>query len=507
MNSAATLIERLAAGWTPAHSIAALECVRLWGERLEAATEVKDVGADALHFVTDLSEIHLRGMDEIHCLLLAGSRDDLKKTVEEFWLGASIPGRLIVVLALSETAHAKAQSALADLDAVVLSRSEVQALLEDARPRKFFKTELCRRLPPRSLIPYSILLSAQGGMFYGRDCELARLREEVDVSFAIAGPSRIGKTSLVKRHQKELARLRHPGALATFYVDCYACPNTPDAIARTIAMEIDGSSRSARMKLDDLMNFLRFQSRVRLGRPVELILDEVDEVCQSSVMVVLAKAARLGICRLILCGRGALLHTMLNQNSLLASRLELLRLEPLDEQAARRLVFEPLIDFGLRVEEADRLAEAVFGLTGRLPHLLQYYGRRLLELAIQQRSETVSSRDIETLQWDYEAAQYFTSPLADLKDPRSRLVAFSILNASGGQLTVAAVQELAVREGLRDLHHAEAFHICNDLVINNILAWEKGSFRVANEALRYYAGQLRFLDRVLEEARRELAIQ
>jgi hypothetical protein len=328
------------------------------------------------------------------------------------------------------------------------------------------------------------------------------------VSFAIAGPSRIGKTSLVKRHQKELTRLRHPSALATFYVDCYACgENKPDGLARTIAMEIDGSSRSARMKLDDLMNFLRFQSHVRLGRPVELILDEVDEVCQSSVMGELARAARMGICRLILCGRGALLHTMLNQNSLLASRLELLRLEPLDERAARLLLLEPLLDFGLRVEEPDRLAEAVFGLTGRLPHLLQYYGRRLLELALQQRSETVSPRDIETLRWDFEAAQYFTSPLADLKDPRSRLVAFSILNANGGQFTVPEVLDLAARAGLRDLHHLEAFQICNDLVINNVLAWDKGSFRVANEALRYYARQLGFLDRVLEEARRELAPQ
>jgi len=484
-----------------------MEFVRLWGERLEAVTEVKEVGADALHFVTDLSEIHLRGMDEIHCLLLGGSRDDLSKTVKGFWIKAAFPGRLIVVLALSETAAAKAQLPMMGLDSVVLSGGEVQALLEDARPRTFFRTQLRRRLPPRSLIPYSILLSAQGGMFYGRDSELLRLREDVDVSFAIAGPSRIGKTSLVKRHQKELARLRHPGALATFYVDCYACPNTPDGIARTIAMEIDGSSRSARMKLDDLMNFLRFQSRVRLGRPVELILDEVDEVCQSSVMRELARAARYGFCRLILCGRGVLLHTMLNQNSPLASRMELLRLEPLDEHAARLLLLEPLLDFGLRVEEPERLVEVVLGLTGRLPHLLQYYGRRLLELAIQQRSETASPRDIETLRWDFEAAQYFTSPLADLKDPWSRLVAFSILNANGGQLTVSGVQELAVRAGLRDLRHVEVFQICNDLVINNILAWEKGSFRVANEALRYYAGQLGFLDRALEEAQREVALQ
>ena len=79
MNSAVALIERLAAGWTPAHTGTALEFVRFWGERLEAVTEVKDAGADALHFVTDLSDIHLRGMDEIHCFLLGGSQDDLKK--------------------------------------------------------------------------------------------------------------------------------------------------------------------------------------------------------------------------------------------------------------------------------------------------------------------------------------------------------------------------------------------------------------------------------------------
>jgi len=501
------LLERLGNGWKPPHRGLAQEFVETWRGRVgevEPATVTLD--ENVLYFVTDLSSIHLRGMEQVHCLALAGNGNDLSQISQEYWTRLAAPGRVLFVLALSETAFAQASSALAEMGCLILPPATVSELLDSEDPKSFIKREMRRQLPPRGLIPYSILLSAEGAMFYGRGEELLRLEQEDQVSFAIAGPSRIGKTSLAKQYRTRLVRSRHPRAGATFYIDfSERADRSADGLARRIAMAIESSNRSNRMTTDDLVNFLRFQRHNRFDRPIELILDEVDEVCTSSTFERLAAAAKNGLCRLILCGRGVLLKSVLRKSSL-AQRLELMHMKPLDDTSARKLISEPLGDYGLGIREPEQFFERVCRMTGRLPHLVQYYGRRLAELATEQRSDQVGPPDIETLHCDYEAAQYFTSPLADLEESESRLIAFHLLSSPAGVMSIQQIEATLRSEGVPEITLERVSDICNDLFIYNVVTWNgDGSFRVANEGLAFYARQLGIIDFPLADARRQLS--
>jgi hypothetical protein len=345
-------------------------------------------------------------------------------------------------------------------------------------------------------------------MFFGRRGELDKLCFESDVSFAVAGPGRIGKTSLVNHYRRRLLpRLRDPQLHRTFHIDFYHCPRDPNSVARFLAMKLDGSRRSNEITVNKLPDFLQYQ-RSQLGGPLNLLLDEVDNVCQSEAFSALGEAAKRGYCRLVLIGKGELLDMMLYSETQLKQRLQLLRLSPLDEASARSLLLEPLSDLGFRIEDPDRLVEHVFRLTGRLPHLMQFFAKRLIELAIEEERNEISAAQVEMLKWDYDTAFFFLSPLDGkyLENPEARLIAFLLLKERPAVITPAMLRSLVRRWDLA-LDEARALKLCNELVIHNVLTWNREGFQIANEALADYASSFGLLNSAIETARRALQVQ
>jgi hypothetical protein len=190
---------------------------------------------------------------------------------------------------------------------------------------------------------------------------------------------------------------------------------------------------------------------------------------------------------------------MLNSKSPLDCRLDLIQLEPLDERSATELILRPMADLGFRVESEEGIVNYVLRMTGRLPHLVQLYGQKLAQLAIQEKTDTISPALLETLKWDFMLAQYYINPFCDMKDPQLRAVGLSLLRHTGRNFSIVDVQRIAARAGLR-LDYVRVREICNDLLINNVLVWNNGSFRIANEGLYFYANEMGFLDTALKEA-------
>lgn len=495
------LIDKLGAGWLRFQSGLPQELVHRWQARFDTGGDVKEVGDNTLLFDTDLSRISLRGMHSVLCLML-GDGPEVVHAAREFWHKGSARRGIPFILGLSEEALRVARAAFPSQRCLVLSAAELKKLLKAEDPYAHLKQMLWKEIPKRRLNPYNQLVPAEGGIFFGRRTELQRIREQDEVCVAIAGPGRIGKTSLVRRYRHDLIRSRDPRVAQCFYVDFYDCHDTTDdGVARFLAMAVDPSSRSARMTPRDLVRFLRYH-RGRCGRPLELILDEVDTVCLGDAFRSLGIGARLGLCRLVLCGRGVLLKTILSGGSPLECRLELMQLEPLDRKSAAELLLRPLSDLGFDLVGVETLADRILRLTGRLPHLIQFCGRQLVESAIKKELGRLSQDDIEELEGDFVVAQYFIKPLRDIDDPVSRLVGLWMLKNGHGELTVLDAQGIATQSGIA-LDHNRALEICNDLVINNVLAWDGGHFRIANEGLYLYAKRMGFLDAALRDAQEE----
>jgi hypothetical protein len=497
---ATALIERLADGWAGSHIGPAQELMERWAAALCTEVEINEVGENTAQFVINLSDIRLRTMYQVPCMLVSGN-SGIAQPLQSFWNKFNSTKYIPFVLTLSETARAEAAKKLNSGRCLILSAEQIKQMLHVDLAQNLLKQIIHQQIPRRALIPYSILVPAEGGMFFGREHELSRLLNEDFNSFAIAGPGRLGKTSLMLRY-KEMGLRERQGR--TPFMHCLSFHNgepLPNRTARFLAMGIEPSRRSDRITAGDLVNFLRYQKN-RYGGTIELLLDEVDEVCQGEVFKYLGEAARSNLCRLVLCGKGVLLKMMLSSKSPLDCRLDLLQLGPLDEKSARALLIEPLTDLDFRIDEPDKLVGEVLELTGHLPNLIQLFGMKLADRAIMENADPISLEHLDALKKDFFIAQFFIKALVDLDDPETRLVGLSLLNESKDEFSVREVQEVARREGI-SADAKRTNDMCIDLLINNVLVWDNGAYRIATGGLSFYARQKDYLTSALEDARRE----
>jgi len=491
------LVDYLVAGPLGGGTEVLAEFAEVWEERFGNRVRIKEEGPGFGHFISEHEDIRLRGMDQLHCWVFCGDPAKVQQTIKDRWRDIAVPGRISLALVSSESAGA-AGIALANLRYVVLDDAAVRKTLGHDRPVEQLKRFVRDAIPLRSLIPYSTLHSVQANMFYGRKKELDRLFEEDGVSFAIAGPGRIGKTSLMKEYERQLVRRRDPRMHGRRYVDFYECSNkTAGGIVHFLAMALDGTKRSFEVAPPDLPNFLK-RLKNSVGSAPELLLDETDEVCSTQPFQILAQEAKRGVCRVILAGRGKLLEMMLHGGQS-EGRLALMRLDPLSDDEARNLLLEPLADLGIVFEDPDASVRQLIRQTGKLPHLIQFYGRKLAETAAERNTRILTEGDVNILKWDFETVQYFTAPL-DLPSPRAKLAALTLLLSEDGPWTLIQIQALLMRERML-LSLDETRDLCNELTINNVLAWINGSFQAANAALAYYARETSYLNAALREAR------
>ncbi|MEK7407040.1 MAG: hypothetical protein AAB225_18360, partial [Acidobacteriota bacterium] len=448
----------------------------------------------------DLGAIRFAGMHDCACLLVTGSRESAGEVVGDFWRKVNTPGRAVIVIALSREAEEAAKSALPPGRATLLDRDAVATLLESSDPLPVIKEAIRRQVSLRRLIPFDTEHPVEHHMFCGRTKFLNRLLEEENVSYAIAGPGRIGKTSLMKRYLNLVLQRKDSSRASKFYIDLMRCADrTADGLARFLAMQIESSRKVSRLTCDRLEPFLLYWKE-HFARPVDLLLDETDDFVGLETFRYLGSAARKGLCRVVLGGRGNLLNTVLGKDSPLHHRIELLRLEPLTDTEAGMLLLRPFEDLGYPIIDRQRVLDHVARLTGKLPHLVQHYGRRLAEILADGASDVVNDPLVIRVRDEYDTAKIFADPIFEVKNPKTRLVALSLLGTGGRLLNLPQIQGVVHNHGLV-LPLDELWEIVNELVVQNVLAWNNERFQIANESLAYYSHTQGFFSAAMREAR------
>jgi len=499
------LLERLSNGWRAGASDVARDLVGRWETAFGCAAEIKDTRDSWLRFNCDLRTIRLRGTSESQCLLLAG-RDDARAAVEEFWAKARSPGKAVFVIALNGESCTAVRAAIPEGRCVVLNSEAAARILGSGEPAEHLKVEIRKQIPLERLIPFDAEHAAEGHMFFGRTGFLARLTDEDTTSFAIAGPSRIGKTSLLKRYREHLVKTKSPEQHSHYYIDLMRCGSkNDDDVARFLVNSIDSSHKNHRLTCDRLEITLG-ALKMRYEGPIGLLLDEVDEYVGSTAFQYLSHAAKNGYCRLLMGGKGELLKKMLEETNPFQCRMHVLRLEPLDENEAVELVFGPFRDLGFVIREPGKVRDSIFRWTGNLPHLLQFYGHRLCELMIDRRVQTLDIAMVEEVRDALETFTYFSDPLFKAKDPKLRFIALSMLDLGHRPYGFAHIHQVLTAKGLT-MTVDELRDKLNELVILNVLAWTRGAFQVANESLIYYARETGFMSLALCETKQSLGIR
>jgi hypothetical protein len=127
-------IESLAGIWNPHYSRQARHLVKRLERKFQARVDIQEPENNALHFLMDLSDIHLQGMDGVHCLLLAGNDSSINRAMRGFWAEFNAPGTGTFVLTLSELAYKQAQTILPNGRCLILSPRQLEEMLTTDDP-------------------------------------------------------------------------------------------------------------------------------------------------------------------------------------------------------------------------------------------------------------------------------------------------------------------------------------------------------------------------------------
>jgi hypothetical protein len=481
---AGLIIERLAMHWSEGFArelthrlVVGLECT--------PPTEVS-AWPSSLVFCLDLSRILLGGLGErVNCLVLGGENESPGRDVSRFWQELGNSGGVVMAFCISDDAYAQAVRRLPPRYSLALPPAEVADLLAAPEPRRRLAERLSVRLGRTFMSIYDISKPATVA-FFGRSRELMRLWDDAGTSYAVTGPGRIGKSSLLRRHAENLKRRSDHRASRLVMFDCTEFPlDDPNAVARKIATRMHPSPKSQRVTASDLLSFLR-ECRPA-GGPIELLIDEADAFCFTEPFRQLGQAARDGYVRMVLCGRKGVHDYALREASPLAGRLEVIRLGPLQDAEARDLICQPMADLGITVDEDPSVLRRLLDQTGRLPHLIQYYCKHLVDLLSGRRDGTqVTHTLISELESGYEFLENLLSPLFELREERTYDVAVGLLQKGNEHFRLADVEALAARLG-HTLSLREARDLCDELVVQNILMWDRLAYRLSSQALRMSA--------------------
>jgi hypothetical protein len=496
------LCRRLADGWTAEHADAPREFFARLRTRWQAQVETETPAASAFCAVMAVNQIRLLGASELGCLLL-GPGAAVEREVCDFWQKHGGGGRLAFVLAATSALREAAKRFAPPDRCVCLGDGELEELLIQPHPLEQLKELLRRHIPLRRLAPYDIMHPVAPNMFFGRRDLLDRLHDEETTSFAIAGPGRIGKSSLLKQYRYELrSRTWDERRHRLFFIDCYPYGDLgSDAQAQRLALEMSADSEAYRVNVQTLLRFLKRRSQDGHA-PLELLLDEVDCVCRSPTFGSLGEAVRLNYCRVVMCGRGNLYRLMQDGTHQFEDRLELLLPEPLDPESAEQLLFEPLSHLGIKLDDAVAVRQSVFELTALRPSLIQTSARFLFGLAQKDESRTVRQSHLQKLKERFLARSHAMLALKDMQDDLTQLMALLWLCEGRGDVTVGAFQRLADKHHVR-LTAEKALEICDDLWICNVLIRQAG---VLMPASRHLVEFVRKMDFHLEISRLKQAL-
>jgi hypothetical protein len=470
-------------------------CFR-WARQLETRVSCSigeiELRGNFAAFTVEPQSIRLRDMDELRCLLIAGDGENPIPLGQETMKWACMPGRLSLVLTVTMCALQKARTLFPASEFLVLAPHEVRSVLLAGDSPAAFKRILRERIPKRTLMPFNYQLPASPNMFCGRGNALKMLTEQRMDSFAIVGPGRVGKTSLIKHYEKHLVWKKDPRVQCKHYIDFFDCDDkSDDGIARFIAMKISAANSSTHIKARGAYNpkgtpqrslFTFFtQLKHEEGRPLELLLDEVDEVCLSEAFAALGEAAKLGLIRMVICGRGILFEAMSRNGSPLANRLELLQLEPLSRTEADELVTKPLEDLGFRIKCPERFTGEVFRHAMGLPHAIQFLGHEIVEWALQEGTDSVSADTVREVTSKHRFVQMQIRPFLGLRGAMKKL-ATALAKSESQHFTVGEVRDIAESNqiGVTD---ESAVTLCNGLVIEGFLVWAEGRYALSSQEL------------------------
>lgn len=302
------------------------------------------------------------------------------------------------------------------VDLIYLCGQDLERLAHSEVPASVLFATIRRQAPLQRLCPFNTTREARGGMFRGRKRELDRLMHDRGTHYVVTGARRIGKTSLLRRAADALRTSREM-ADRVFYFDCSVWGDFYDC-ARRLTHTLDARRELRIEESHRNLSYLLERLSYKGKRPLLLFLDECDRLVdyesqtQWPFLRALHEAASYNHVRLAFAGFRSVAALAQGSERLSACgspfdrSLERLELSPLTPSETEGLLCDPLRSVDILLRDREAMAHRVQRSSAGHPFLVQFYGERLFQRAVERDPQEVVLEDVEAIESGFELSDF-----------------------------------------------------------------------------------------------------
>lgn len=434
---------------------------------LLSALKVDAVGGtgddDIEVYSVDLNAIYRKFTEYVRLIVVASNPEpgnsSLSQRIKQALIRNDLTIRQLIVLVLPD------HDAGTDIEQfpdswVVLKPGDIRFITESGRSKTALARIIRQQVRLTDLSPYTTNRIATGRMFFGREAELRQILQRTNENFAIAGPRRVGKSSLASELMRRMADASSPldPEVRIAYADCNLLGGIDDeeelfgALVKSLRPdrrdEMYMWKRTGHRRSATATSFEYFSRLVtQRYRSVLIVIDEIDSLIDrdrerswatlrklQALIDAQRRDARGSVVSnttVVLCGFSQLFYALYDNAFPFYGRCRTLMLENLSKEATAKLISEPLKELGIAIVNEGEVTNRIFYETGGMPSIVQAICKEVVSLAdaaeIPQLTPDLVDRILHSekllpldnyLRWfDYKASQmeqavlYFAAPL------------------------------------------------------------------------------------------------
>jgi hypothetical protein len=409
---------------------------------------------------------------------------------------------LLTQLELSEhelEARRKSQAVL-PVNVILVSPTMLVDMAKSASPLTKLVDAILDQSDLTKVSPFILSNPTPTRMFYGRDTEAATVLGTIATnSVAILGSRRIGKTSLMRRVQSDLAGSN----FRPFFGDCQTVRTWQDFA--TLARSDWGVELPPEFEPRHLSDLVK-QLGARRDGNVVLLLDEIDQLLEwdrshseDSVPEAFFRACRsisqAGSAQFVFSGERTIANRIWDPQSPHWNFCRPLDLMQLTKDAATSLLIRPLQAMNIRIIDEVEFGDKAWEHTNGHPQIAQFLGDRLVRLLDERddrRELSLGVEEIRQVTDTYEFAEHYLNTYWGQAKPLEKAISLLV----GGKAMSAAEVRLALRrQGSRSTDD-ELMSALRMLKLFGILTEDADVFSLRAE---WFPGALAYFGRVAVE--------
>jgi hypothetical protein len=428
--------------------------------------------------------VHVQGSD-----LLDASPRDILQSLQDVIRERGWQRRIVLIL-FDGDSKPLLQYARSPLETLaVVDAQDQERILQSRRPSGELLDVISAQVPISILSPYNTSSPVTGSCFFDREYEVARILGNPDVSYAVLGIRRIGKTSLLREVER---RLREDIPLAEaaeaphiLFLDCSDLLE-PDAFVQQVVRKLNPRELRRLQMQNYAFYFPDFLERMKRKHHSKLILllDEIDDLIvlhggDWDLFRTLRAAANKGICQYVVAGFREAQRQLHNLGSPFYNFADEIRLNEFTKQHARELIVTPMQNLGIRFKNESEIVARVYGETAGHPNLIQFYCTILVRQLEQTGERELSPAHLINVYADDVFRNHLLRSFLDNTENWEKAIVYAILLDAASCLECGFSQadmDAALRKHGLMMPHQKLNEACDVLVLAGVLRQKGAEF-------------------------------